>query len=100
MRSKCFVNILGLLGHVKLISCLVRWPKGEKHVSWNTQNVSWNIQNLFCNAQNVSLKNAKNLSSKNVPNVFLNTQNASLIMHKMFPELHQMFFEIQKIFLS
>ena len=34
-------------------------------------------------------KNAQNLSSKNTPNVFLNTRNLSIIMHKMFPELHQ-----------
>ena len=32
-------------------------------------------------------------------NNFWNTQNLSLIMRKMFPELHQMFCEIQKIFL-
>ena len=38
-------------------------------------------------------------SAKIAQNKFWNTQNLSLIMHKMFPELRQMFCEIQKIFL-
>ena len=54
------------------------------------------IHKMF--TENLSLKNARNLSSKNIQIVFLNTQNLSLIMHKMFSELHQMFFEMHKIF--
>ena len=84
---------LFLLFRVKLwLEWWLRWPKGAKCFSQITQNICWNTQNLFCNSQNLSLKNARNLSWKNIPNVFLNTQNLSLIMHQMFPELHQMIF--------
>ena len=56
------------------------------------------IRKIFSVIQNFFSKNAQNHYSKNASNVFLNSQNLSLIMRKMFPELHQIFPEIKKSF--
>ena len=56
------------------------------------------IRKIFSVIQNVFSKNAPNHYLKNAPNVFLNSQNLSLIIRKMFPELHQIFPEIKNSF--
>ena len=58
------------------------------------------MQNLFINAENLFLKYAQNLSAKNAPNAFLNTLNFTSIKRRMFPELHEVISEIQKVFLN
>ena len=82
----------------------VRWPKGAKYVSRNTQNICWNTQNLSQkNAQNVFFKytksffnNAKNVSW-NAQFVTWTTQNLSWNSQNVFSNTQIVLWNIQKV---
>ena len=86
----------------------VRWPKGAKYVSRNTQNICWNTQNLYCNTQNLSQKNAQNVFFKYTKSFFNNAKNVSWILSwicylnytKSFLKLTKCFFKYTNCFMK
>ena len=86
----------------------VRWPKGAKYVSRNTQNICWNTQNLHYNTENLSQKNAQNVFFKYTKSFFNNAKNVSWILSwicylnytKSFLKLTKCFFKYTNCFMK